>query len=126
MAEENECADGSQGGSAANPGALTTRRRWCPRVTYRLHLILAGVRNCPGVTPTRRLKWRVSWLWSEKPASAATSARDTSVAPWRSCLARSTRRRMTYWCGASPVARLNWQAKELGLGRATAAHGPRL
>jgi hypothetical protein len=30
--------------------------------------ILAGVPNCPGVTPTKRLKWRENWLWSEKPA----------------------------------------------------------
>src|SRR5215831_14785182 len=35
--------------------------------------ILEGVRNCPGVTPTWRSRWRVSWLWSEKPARAANS-----------------------------------------------------
>jgi len=29
----------------------------------------------------------------------------------RSCFARSTRRRITYWCGGSPVARLNCRAK---------------
>src|SRR5262249_55886269 len=43
------------------------------------YAILAGVRNCPGVTPMRRLKWRENWLWSEKPACAATSASDRSV-----------------------------------------------
>jgi hypothetical protein len=37
--------------------------------------ILAGVRNLPGVTPTWRLKRRENWLWSAKPAPAATSAR---------------------------------------------------
>jgi hypothetical protein len=30
--------------------------------------ILEGDRNCPGVTPTKRLKWRENWLGSEKPA----------------------------------------------------------
>jgi len=30
-----------------------------------VYSVLAGVRNCPGVTPTRRLKWRENWLWSE-------------------------------------------------------------
>jgi hypothetical protein len=29
----------------------------------------------------------------------------------RSCLARSTRRMMTYWCGGNPVAALNRRAK---------------
>jgi hypothetical protein len=29
----------------------------------------------------------------------------------RGCLARSTRRMMTYWCGGSPVAALNCRAK---------------
>src|SRR6516162_8758127 len=49
--------------------------------------------------PTSRLKWWVNWLWSEKPAQAATSARDRSVPARRSALARSTRRVMTNWCG---------------------------
>ncbi len=43
------------------------------------YAILADVRNCPGVTPTRRFKWWESWLWSENPAQPATSARDRSV-----------------------------------------------
>src|SRR5215471_17700653 len=75
------------------------------------YVILADLRNSPGVTPRRALKWWVNWLWSEKPASAATSARDTSVPACRSCLARSTRRAMTNWCGGSPVAALNCRAK---------------
>src|SRR5262249_28129197 len=75
------------------------------------YAILADIRNCPGVTPTRRLKWWENWLWSEKPACAATSARDRSPPPCRSSLARSTRRAMTYWWGGSPVARLNCRAK---------------
>src|SRR5262249_1546579 len=68
-----------------------------PRPPGEPSAILADVRNCPGVTPTRRLKWRVNWLWSEKPARRASSARERSVPACRSCLARSTRRRMTYW-----------------------------
>ena len=36
--------------------------------TCGLYAILADIRNCPGVTPTRRLKWWENWLWSEKPA----------------------------------------------------------
>jgi hypothetical protein len=69
--------------------------------------VLAGVRNRPGVMPTRRLKWWQNRLWSEKPACAATSARDRPVSACRSCLARSARRRMTYWWGGSPVADLS-------------------
>src|SRR5260370_29117558 len=85
------------------------------------YTIPGGVRNCPGVTATRRLEWRENWLWSEKPACRATSARDRSVPACRSCLARSTRRRMTYWCGGSPVVALNCRAKWQGLRRTTAA-----
>ena len=33
---------------------------------------LAGLRNCPGVTPTIRLKCWQNWLWLEKPAQAAS------------------------------------------------------
>ena len=40
---------------------------------------LAGIWICPGVTPTRRLKRWENWLWSEKPARAATPASDGSV-----------------------------------------------
>src|SRR5262249_6438731 len=36
-------------------------------------------RNCPGVTPIWRLKCWESWLWSEKPACAATSASEKSL-----------------------------------------------
>jgi hypothetical protein len=73
--------------------------------------ILARVRNCPGVTPTRSLKCWQNWLWSENPADAATSARERLRSCCRGCLARSTRRAMTYWCGGSPVAFMNWRAK---------------
>ena len=45
------------------------------------------------------------------PARAATSARDRSAPACRNCLARSTRRAMTYWCGGSPAAALNCRAK---------------
>src|SRR5262249_7114999 len=65
--------------------------------------ILARARNCPGVTPTRRLKWWENWLWSENPARAATSARDRPVPARKSCLAHSPRRRITYWWGGSPA-----------------------
>src|SRR5215470_10818429 len=75
------------------------------------YAILADLRNSPGVTPRRVLKWWENWLWSVKPARAATSARDTSVPACRSCLARSTRRATTYRCGGSPVAALNCRAK---------------
>ena len=51
-------------------GALPFLGGTCP-----FSAILARVRNCPGVTPTSRLKWRVSLLRSEKPARAANSAR---------------------------------------------------
>ena len=56
------------------------------------YAILAGVRNRPGVTPTRRLKCWVNWLWSVNPAFVATSASDRSSRLCRSCFARSTRR----------------------------------
>jgi hypothetical protein len=49
------------------------------------YAILAGVRNCPGVTPTSRLKWWENWLGSEKPARAATCARERSPPPHRRC-----------------------------------------
>src|SRR5262245_51469256 len=86
-----------------------------------LYAILADLRNCPGVTPTRRLKWWVSWLWSEKPTHAAISARERSRSCCRNRLARSTRRAMTYWCGGSPVDALNRRAKWQALRWAAAA-----
>src|SRR5262249_46505166 len=82
-----------QGVERSEPAPRTTRSRppWArPRLNPRraarrflgeacgLYWILAGVRNCLGVTPTRRLKWWQNWLWSQNPARAATSARDRS------------------------------------------------
>lgn len=52
---------------------------------------LAGVRNRPGVTPTRRLKRWENWLWSENPARAATCVREQLPSRCRSPMARSTR-----------------------------------
>jgi hypothetical protein len=41
--------------------------------------ILADVPDCPGVTLTRRLTWRVSWLWPEKPAGGQVRQESVTV-----------------------------------------------
>src|SRR5262245_8572734 len=61
--------------SQGNPKRLAVRFLGAACGAY---AVLADLRNCPGVTPTMRLKWWENWLWSEKPADAATSARGRS------------------------------------------------
>ena len=67
-------------------------------------------RYAPGVTPVRSLKTLVRCACVAKPQAEAMSARE-SFASRSIALARSTRRRSTYWYGLSPKLRLNRREK---------------
>src|SRR5208337_4790024 len=76
--------------------SILLRRR--PRRPLRDQPVVV-LRYSAGVTPSRRRKRRVMWLWSEKPLLAATTF--SGIFPRASwVLARSMRLRMTYvWGG---------------------------
>src|SRR5436309_7696420 len=76
----------------------------------RCYRVRARMRNWAGVVPVWRLKVRVRWLWSAKPAARARSARE--ISEWASSPhTNSTRKRRRYspivqwWCRRNTDAR---------------------
>lgn len=99
---QGKCVNRPPPQSATGPGRfypfpwamLGPRGAAFSKVFASFYAILAANRNWRGVTPATRRKWWQNWLWSEKPALAATSASGRSPRR-KNCLARSTRRAMT-------------------------------